>query len=111
MFPGVAKGATDRMIDKNGPWRRDLRHNVEHRADDKSWDSKALDHVGDETDGLMAEGSIGDKQGEVNVGLLELPSNRRGEFVFDLLIPPDAAHKRNVNGRQASHDLLCSETY
>jgi hypothetical protein len=26
--------------------------------------------VGDETDGLMAEGSIGDKQRKVNVGLL-----------------------------------------
>lgn len=70
VLPGAAKGATDRMIDKNGAWRRDFRHNVEYRADDKSRDSKALDHVGDETDGLMAEGSIGDKQRKVNVGLL-----------------------------------------
>jgi hypothetical protein len=25
---GTAKGATHRMIDKNGPWRRDLGHDV-----------------------------------------------------------------------------------
>jgi hypothetical protein len=84
MVAGTAKGATDRMIDKNGPGRWDFRHNVEHRADDKGWDSEALDNVGDETDGLMAERSIGDKQGQVNVGLLQLPSNCRGEFFFDL---------------------------
>jgi hypothetical protein len=30
----------------------------------------ALDDVGDETNGLMAEGSIGDKQRQINGGLL-----------------------------------------
>src|SRR5215813_11880130 len=70
----------------------------------------AFDDVSDETDGLMAEGSIGDKQSQINGGLLQLPSYRRGEFVLDLLMPPDTAHKRNVNGGQASADFLCSET-
>src|SRR5262245_32403255 len=66
--------------------------------------------MGDETEGLMAEGSVGDKQSTVNNGSLQLPSNRWADFVLDLLMPPDTAHKRNVNGGQASHDLLCSET-
>jgi hypothetical protein len=107
---GVAKGATDRMINKDGARRADVGHDVENRPDNEGWNSMALDDMGDETDGLVAEGSIRDKQGKVNVGLLQLPSNRRGEFVFDLLMPPDTAHKRSVNGGQASHDLLCSET-
>jgi hypothetical protein len=70
----------------------------------------AFDDMGDETDGLMAERSVRDEQCQVNAGLLEFSSNRRGEFVFDLLMPPDTTHKRNVNGRQTSHDLLCGET-
>src|SRR5262247_3027400 len=70
----------------------------------------AFDDVSDETDGLMAEGSIGDKQSQINGGLLQLPSYRRGEFVLDLLMPPSTAHKRHVNRGQASHDFLCSET-
>jgi len=70
----------------------------------------AFDDVSDETDGLMAEGSIGDKQSQINGGLLQLPSYRRGEFVLDLLMPPDTAHKRNVNRGQASHDFFYSET-
>ena len=62
----------------------------------------ALDDMGDKTDGLMAEGSIGNKQSQVNSGLFQFSGNRRGEFVFDLVMAPDTAHKRNVNGRQAS---------
>jgi hypothetical protein len=52
-----------------------------------------FDDMGDETDGLVAEGSVRDEQCQVNAGLLQLPSYRRGEFVFDLVMPPDAAHK------------------
>src|SRR5262245_59429834 len=66
--------------------------------------------MSDETDGLMTEGSVGDKQSQVNIGSLQLPSNCRAELVLDLLILLDTAHKRNVNAGQASHDLLCSET-
>jgi hypothetical protein len=107
---GAAKGATDGMIDKNGARRRDMGHDVQGRSNNQSRDVMAFDDMGDETDGLVAEGSIGDQQSKVNAGLLQLPSNRWGEFVFDLLMPPNTAHKRNVNGGQASHDLLGSET-
>jgi hypothetical protein len=53
----------------------------------------AFDDMGDETNGLMAEGSIRHEQGKVNVGLLQVPSNRRGEFVFDLWMTADTAHE------------------
>jgi hypothetical protein len=43
-----------------------LAHDVVRRADDQRRDSMLFDHVRDETDGLMAERSIGDEQGEVN---------------------------------------------
>ena len=58
----------------------------------------ALDDMGDETDGLMAEWSIGNKQSQVNGDLFQFSGNRRGEFVFDLAMAADTAHKRNVNG-------------
>src|SRR5215475_13869615 len=70
----------------------------------------AFDDVGDETDGLMAEGSIGDKQSQIDGGSLQLESYRRCQFIFHLVMPPDAAHKRNVNRRQSSHDLLFNQS-
>jgi len=68
---GVAKGATDGMIDKNSARRRDMGHDVQDRSNNQSRDVIAFDGMGDETDGLVAEGSIGDQQGKVNAGLLE----------------------------------------
>ncbi len=66
-----AKGATDGMIDKNSARRRDMGHDVQDRSNNQSRDVMAFDGMGDETDGLVAEGSIGDQQGKINVGLLE----------------------------------------
>jgi hypothetical protein len=63
------KGAADGMIDKYGTGRRDSAHDVVRRANGEGRNSFALDHVGDETDGLMAEGSVG-----------RLNSNRRGDL-------------------------------
>jgi len=60
---GRAEGAADGMIDKDGAWRRDLTHDVESRADDQRRDALAFDDMGNETDGLVAKGSVGDKQG------------------------------------------------
>jgi hypothetical protein len=67
---GTAEGATRRMIDKDGARRRDSGDDIQHRADDQSWDSVAFDDMGDETNGLMAERSIGDEQCQINAGLL-----------------------------------------
>jgi hypothetical protein len=40
-------------------------HDVEDCADNKGWDSMALDDMGDETDGLVAEGSVGGQQCQI----------------------------------------------
>jgi hypothetical protein len=69
----------------------------------------AFDNMGDETDGLMAEGSVRDEQCQINVGALQLSDYRRRELVLDFLMAPDAALKGNVKCGQASHDLLYSE--
>ena len=58
---GRTEGAPHRMIDENGAWRSDLTHDVESRADDQRRDASTLDDMGNETDGLVAEGSVGDK--------------------------------------------------
>jgi len=89
----AAKGAADRMIDKNGAGRANAGHNIEYGADNEGWNSLVLDDMGDETDGLVAKGSIGDEQSKVDCGLLQLANYRRGEFVFDLLMPPDTTHE------------------
>ena len=55
-----AEGATDRMVNENRSRRRHLGHDVQGGADDQRGNSRIFDDVGDETDGLMAKGSVGD---------------------------------------------------
>ena len=55
---GWAEGAPNRMIDKDRARRRDLSHDIEGRAHHQGWDAPVFDHVGDETDGLMAKRSV-----------------------------------------------------
>jgi hypothetical protein len=54
------------MVDESGARRCDFAHDVVRRADDQRRNSSAFDDMGDETDGLMAEGSVGDQQREDN---------------------------------------------
>jgi hypothetical protein len=54
------------MINKGGSRWCDLAQDVVHRADDQCGDAVAFYNVGDETDGLMAERSVRDEQGEVD---------------------------------------------
>ena len=105
----TAKSTTHRMIDEECARRRDFDQDVQDGADHQCRDRMAFDDMGDETDGLMAEGSVWDEQCQVNAGLPQLSSNRRGEFDLDLLMAPDAALKRNVKRRHASDDLPGSE--
>ena len=60
---GRAEGAAHRMVDKDGARRPDFADDVEGRADDQRGNASTLDDMGDETDGLVAEGSVGNKQG------------------------------------------------
>lgn len=56
----------DGMIDEGRARRRDFAHDVESRADYQSRNAASLDNVGDETDGLVAERSIGYEQSKVH---------------------------------------------
>ena len=69
----------DRMIDEGRPRRGDLIHDIVRRADDQSRNALAFDHVGDETDGLVAKRSIGDEQSQVDLGLPQFSGERRRE--------------------------------
>jgi len=99
---GQPEGAADRMIDEGGAWRRDSAHDVMRCADDHCRNSRSFDHVGDETDGLVAERSVGYKQGEIDLCLLQIAGDGGGEIVFDLLRLSYAAHERKVKGGDAA---------
>jgi hypothetical protein len=87
------------MIDEGGARRRDLSQDIVRRADDQSRNASAFDHVGDETDGLMAKRSIGNEQSQVDPGLLQFLGERLRERVFNFFMAPHAAHEREVIGR------------
>ena len=65
-LPWRAECPTDRMVDKRRARRRNLLHDVVDSAKDQGRNTTPFDHVSDETDGLMTEGSVGDEQGEVD---------------------------------------------
>jgi len=67
---GWAKGAAHRMIDEDRPRRGDYAHDVVGGADHQRRNALAFDDMGDETDGLMAERSVGHEQGEIDLCLL-----------------------------------------
>ena len=96
---GVAKGATDRMIDKNGARRADVGHDVENRADNEGWNSMALDDMGDETDGLVAERSVGNEERQIDLGFGQFAGDRRRKLALNLRMLPQPAHKRKVARR------------
>ena len=79
MFPLVrpSKRPADRMIDEDGARGRDFAHDVEDGAGDQRGNLAALDDVGDETDGLVTEGSVRNEQRQVHSGRLQLPRYRR----------------------------------
>ena len=83
----------DRMIDKRRSRRRDFAHNVVRRADHQRGDAASLDHVRDETDGLMAERSVRNEQGEIDVRFGEFVGQRGCKLVLNLPMPADAAHE------------------
>jgi hypothetical protein len=69
--------SADRMIDKRRARRGDCAHNVVRSADHQCGNAAALDYVSDETDGLMAERSVGNEQREIDARLRELAGQRR----------------------------------
>jgi hypothetical protein len=64
------KSPAYRMIDEDSSRRCDFAHDVQGGADYQSWNAARFDDVSDETDGLVAKGSIGHEQGEIHRQLL-----------------------------------------
>jgi len=62
------KGTPNRMVDENRPGRSHLGHDVQGGADHQRWYMGVFEHVSNETDGLMTEGSIRDQQGQLHAG-------------------------------------------
>jgi len=81
------------MIDKNGARRPDLGHDVEHCADNEGWNSMALDDMGDETDRLMAEGSVGDQQCQIHARLRESICYSGRQLLLDRMVGAHASHE------------------
>lgn len=108
-FPllGRAEGPADGMIHEGSPRRSHFAHDVVSGPDDQGGDASTLDHVCDETNGLMTEGSIGNQEGEIHAALRDLVGEGRSKLVFDLCVRAHPAHERIVKRRQrADHILL-----
>ena len=90
---GRAESASDGVVDKNRARRGDLAHDVECRANDQRGNALAFDNVSNETDRLVAKGSIGDEEGEIDFGLLHFLGESVAEIIFYLAVPPHAAHE------------------
>ena len=88
-----AEGAPDRMIDKDGAWGRDFTHDVEDRTDDQRGDASPFNDMSDETDGLVAKGSVGNEQCQVHLRLHQLAGDRRRQLVFNFLMLAQPAHE------------------
>ena len=69
---GRPESSPHRMIHKNRARRRNLAHDVECRARDESRNAPIFEHMGDETDGLMAERSAGHEQRQIDCLVCEL---------------------------------------
>lgn len=87
------------MIDKSGAWRRNLAHNIVRRADHQRWYAAAFNDVGDETDGLVAEGSIGNEQCEIDLSICQFLGERGSEIILNHVLCADAAHERKIKRR------------
>jgi hypothetical protein len=105
----LAECPADGMIDEDGARGRDFAHDVEDGAGDQGGDFPALYDVGDETDGLVTEGSIGDQQRQVYSGRLELARYRRRDLVLDFLMATKAAHEGDMERRKTADNASPGE--
>ncbi len=94
------KGAAHRVIDEDRSWWKDLAHNIDRRAGQQSGYPLSFEHVRNETDGLMTERSVGYEQREINFGSGQFTSDGGRKLAFNFLLAPDAAHDRDMKGRQ-----------
>jgi len=88
------EGTAHRVIDERGSRWGDFAHDVMGGADHQRGYAVAFENMGDETDGLMTKGSVGNQQRKIDLSLLQVIGDRRRQIIFDLLGPAHAAHKR-----------------
>jgi hypothetical protein len=96
------EGAAHRVIDERRARRGDLAHDVVGGADHQRWYAVAFEDMGDETDGLMTKGSVGNQQRKIDLSLLQVIGNRGRQIIFDLLGPAHAAHKGKMKRRDCA---------
>lgn len=93
---GRAEGTAHGVVDENGArWRNDV-HNVKGCADYHCGDSVTFNDVSDETDGLVAEGSVWHQKRQIDLRALQLAGDSRSKVGFYLFVTAEPAHKRNV---------------
>ena len=90
----LAKRASHGEVHEDGPRRVGLLHDVPDCAHEQRRNAGSLDAVCDKTHGLVAEGSVGDEQTQVNVELPQLVGKGRGQFLLDLLMELSPAGER-----------------
>jgi len=103
---GRTEGTAYGVVDENGPRWRNAVHNVKGCADFQCGDSVTFNDVGDETDGLVAEGSVGYEKRQIDLRALQLAGDSRSKFGFYLLVTPQPTHKRNVKRRKLADSSL-----
>jgi hypothetical protein len=103
---GWAEGAAHRMIDEDRARRRNLANNIEGRARQQRRNALIFDDMGDETDGLMTEGSIGNEQCKIDFRFDQVLRDGGRQFGFNFLLASDPAHDRDMKGRQFTDDAL-----
>lgn len=74
------EGAAYGVIDKDRSGRPYAGHNIAHRADRESGNAIAFYDIGDETHGLVAPGSVGQKNSQIGSTYCQMLHQRRGQL-------------------------------
>jgi hypothetical protein len=104
-----AKSAANRMIDKDGARWWNPQQDIQSGTDDQGGNVVALDDMCDETNGLVAEGSVGHQKRQVNARVHQLLRDSRRQLSFDLLVLAEAAHERNMHRRKAADNAAVGQ--
>jgi hypothetical protein len=101
---GRAEGAAYGVINERCARWSDFGQNIMGRAGDERRDSLAFDDVGDETNGLMAEGSVRHQQSQIDLCVLQITGDGGREFILNLLVLSHATHERKMKRRKTADD-------
>lgn len=107
----LARGMPQRIIEKRCAWRMHGLRNVQGAAHAQRRDASRFDLSGDQSDGLMTDGSYRDEQHGVNVFSQEMRCELRRQFLLDTPGRVDAAHEGiGVGCQSADHPFTHQST-